>query len=325
MKNVFFKILFVAILFIFSFEVYSQKRMKIPPFFKKGDSVALGLTARKFSPEEAKPEIDLLKSWGLEVKLGKTIGMDSCQLGGTDTERSADLQEMLDNENIKAIWCARGGYGTVRIIDSLDFTKFKKHPKWIMGFSDVTVLHSHLNTLGFASLHSIMPFTVPKAPDEVKETLRKALFGESIKYNVPAKGYEIQGKAKGQLVGGNLSILYSLLGSKSSLNTKGKILFIEDLDEYLYHIDRMMQNLKRNGYFDNLKGLIVGSMTDMHDNEIPFGQNEVGIIMEIAKKYNFPVCFYFPAGHQKDNRTLILGKEVEFEVNSEEVILEFLK
>ncbi|ESU24298.1 putative carboxypeptidase [Flavobacterium enshiense DK69] len=304
---------------------YSQKRMKIPPYLKKGDTVALVCTARKFFPEEAQPAIDLLKSWGLEVKLGKTIGLDSCQLGGTDAERTADLQEMLDDDNVKAIWCARGGYGTVRIIDTLDFTRFKKHPKWIMGFSDVTVLHSHLNTLGIATLHSIMPFTVPKAPDEVKETLRKALFGESLKYVVPAKGYEIKGKAKGQLVGGNLSILYSLLGSKSSLDTDGKILFIEDLDEYLYHIDRMMQNLKRNGYFENLKGLIVGSMTDMHDNEIPFGQNEVGIIMEIAKKYNFPVCFYFPAGHQKDNRTLILGKEVEFEVNSDEIILEFKK
>jgi muramoyltetrapeptide carboxypeptidase len=194
-----------------------------------------------------------------------------------------------------------------------------------MGFSDVTVLHSHLNTLGIATLHSIMPFTVPKAPEEVKETLRKALFGESLHYVVPAKGYEIQGKAKGQLVGGNLSILYSLLGSKSSLDTRGKILFIEDLDEYLYHIDRMMQNLKRNGYFENLKGLIVGSMTDMHDNEIPFGQNEVGIIMEIAKKYNFPVCFYFPAGHQQDNRTLLLGSEVKLEITANEIHLEFIK
>ncbi len=225
MKGVFFKILLAAILFMVSFEGYSQKRMKIPPYLKKGDTVAIVCTARKFFPEDAQPAIDLLKSWGLEAKLGKTIGLDSCQLGGTDSERAADLQEMLDDDNIKAIWCARGGYGTVRIIDSLDFTKFKKHPKWIMGFSDVTVLHSHLNTLGIASLHSIMPFTVPKAPEEVKETLRKALFGEKIKYVVETKGYEFQGKAKGQLVGGNLSILYSLLGSKSSLNTKGKILF----------------------------------------------------------------------------------------------------
>lgn len=323
MKIVFFKILLATILFIFSFEGYSQKRMKIPPYLKKGDTVALVCTARKFFPEEAQPAIDLLKSWGLEVKLGKTIGLDSCQLGGTDAERAADLQEMLDDDNIKAIWCARGGYGTVRIIDRLDFAKFKKHPKWIMGFSDVTVLHSHLNTMGIASLHSIMPFTVPKAPEEVKETLRKALFGEKLKYVVEAKGYELQGKAKGQLVGGNLSILYSLLGSESSLDTKGKVLFIEDLDEYLYHIDRMMQNLKRNGYFKKLEGLIVGSMADMHDNEIPFGQNEVGIITEIAREYNIPVCFYFPSGHQKDNRTLILGQEVEFEVKADEVILEF--
>jgi len=323
MRGVFFKILLAAILFMVSFEGYSQKRMKIPPYLKKGDTVAIVCTARKFFPEDAQPAIDLLKSWGLEAKLGKTIGLDSCQLGGTDSERAADLQEMLDDDNIKAIWCARGGYGTVRIIDSLDFTKFKKHPKWIMGFSDVTVLHSHLNTLGIASLHSIMPFTVPKAPEEVKETLRKALFGEKIKYVMETKGYEFQGKAKGQLVGGNLSILYSLLGSRSSLNTKGKILFIEDLDEYLYHIDRMMQNLKRNGYFENLKGLIVGSMADMHDNEIPFGQNEVGIITAIAKDYNIPVCFYFPSGHQKDNRTLVLGKEVELEINAEEIILDF--
>ncbi|KGO90326.1 S66 peptidase family protein [Flavobacterium suncheonense] len=297
--------------------------MKIPPYLKKGDTVGIVCTARKFFPEEAQAAIDLLKSWGLEAKLGKTIGLDSCQLGGTDKERTADLQEMLDDDNIKAIWCARGGYGTVRIIDSLDFSKFKKHPKWIMGFSDVTVLHSHLNTLGIASIHSIMPFTVPKAPEEVKETLRKALFGEKIRYEIESKGYEFQGKAKGQLVGGNLSILYSLLGSQSSLDTKGKILFIEDLDEYLYHIDRMMQNLKRNGYFENLKGLIVGSMTDMHDNEIPFGQNEVGIISEIAKDYKIPVCFYFPSGHQKDNRTLILGKEVEFEVTKDKIILDF--
>lgn len=322
-ESLFLKSTLVLIALLFTTEFYSQKRMKIPPYLKKGDKVALVCTARKFSPEEAQPAIDLLKSWGLEVKLGRTIGMDSCQLGGTDKERAADLQEMLDDESVKAIWCARGGYGTVRIIDILDFTKFKKHPKWVVGFSDVTVLHSHLHTLGFATLHAIMPFTVPKAPDEVRETLRKALFGEHLKYTVPAKGYEIRGRAKGQIVGGNLSILYSLLGSRSSLNTKGKILFIEDLDEYLYHIDRMMQNLKRNGYFEDVKGLIVGSMTDMHDNEIPFGQNEVGIITEIAKEYNFPVCFYFPAGHMKDNRALILGKEVEFEVNSEEIILEF--
>ena len=298
--------------------------MIIPQFLKAGDTVAIVCTARKFFPEDAKPAIDLLESWGLNVKLGNTIGLDNCQLGGTDNERAADFQAQLDDENVKAIWCARGGYGTVRIIDALDFTKFKKRPKWIMGFSDVTVLHSQLNVERVATLHSIMPYTVPNAPEEVKETLRKALFGETISYSIPSKSYDVKGTASGELVGGNISILYSLLGSKSAIDTKDKILFIEDLDEYLYHIDRMMYNIKRNGYFENVKGIIVGSMTDMHDNEIPFGQNEVQIITEIAKENRIPIAFQFPAGHQSDNRTLILGKQVAFEVNEKEVKLQFI-
>jgi muramoyltetrapeptide carboxypeptidase len=297
--------------------------MIIPQFLKAGDTVAIVCTARKFFPEDAKPAIDLLESWGLKVKLGNTIGLDNFQLGGTDTERAADFQAQLDDENVKAIWCARGGYGTVRIIDALDFTKFKKHPKWIMGFSDVTVLHSQLNVERVASLHSIMPYTVPNAPEEVKESLRKALFGETISYTIPSKSYDVKGTASGELVGGNISILYSLLGSKSAIDTKYKILFIEDLDEYLYHIDRMMYNLKRNGYFENVKGIIVGSMADMHDNEIPFGQNEVQIITEIAKENRIPIAFQFPAGHQSDNRTLILGQQVAFEVNEKEIKLKF--
>ena len=297
--------------------------MIIPPFLKAGDTVALVCTARKFFPEDTKPAIDLLESWGLNVKLGATIGLDNFQLGGTDNERAADFQAQIDDENVQAIWCARGGYGTVRIIDSLDFTKFKKHPKWIMGFSDVTVLHSQLNVERVASLHSIMPFTVPTAPDEVKETLRKALFGETLSYSIPSQSYDVKGTASGELVGGNISILYSLLGSKSAIDTKDKILFIEDLDEYLYHIDRMMYNLKRNGYFEQVKGIIVGSMADMHDNEIPFGQNEVQIITEIAKDFSIPIAFQFPAGHQSDNRTLILGEQVDFEVNEKEIKLKF--
>ena len=297
--------------------------MIIPPYLKPGDTVAIVCTARNLSPEEAKPAIALLESWSLKVQLGSTIGLDNCQLGGTDAERVADFQAMMDDDRIKAIWCARGGYGTVRIIDALDFTRFKKHPKWIIGFSDVTVLHSQLNVERIASLHAIMPFTVPKAPEEVKETLRKALFGEAIVYVIPSKANDIQGKASGELVGGNISILYSLLGSKSAITTHGKILFIEDLDEYLYHIDRMMHNLKRNGYFENVKGIIVGSMADMHDNEIPFGQNDVQIITEIAKEYDIPIVFEFPAGHQVDNRALLLGKQVDLEVNENEVLLHF--
>ena len=297
--------------------------MIIPPFLKAGDTVALVCTARKFSKEDAQPAIELLESWGLKAKLGHTIGLDNFQLGGTDKERATDFQSQLNDENVNAIWCARGGYGTVRIIDSLDFSNFKKQPKWIMGFSDVTVLHSQLNLERVASLHSIMPFTVPNAPEEVKETLRKALFGDVISYTFPSKSYDIKGIASGELVGGNISILYSLLGSKSAIDTKDKILFIEDLDEYLYHIDRMLYNLKRNGYFENVRGIIVGSMTDMHDNEIPFGQNEVQIITEIAKDFSIPIAFQFTAGHQSDNRTLILGKQVDFEVNDKEVKLQF--
>ena len=184
--------------------------MITPPFLKPGDTVAIVCTARKFSAEEAKPAIELLKSWGLQVRLGNTIGLDNYQLGGTDAERAADFQEMMDDENIKAIWCARGGYGTVRIIDALDFTQFKKRPKWIIGFSDVTVLHSQLHVERVATMHAIMPFTVPKAPEEVKETLRKALFGESVSYTIPSKAYDVKGTASGELVGGNISILNSL-------------------------------------------------------------------------------------------------------------------
>lgn len=299
--------------------------MKIPPYLKKGDTVALVCTARKFTSEEAIPAIELLESWGLKVKLGKTIGLDNFQLGGSDNERAEDFQAMIDDDSVKAIWCARGGYGTVRMIDKIDFSKFVQNPKWIMGFSDVTVLHSHIHNLGVATTHSIMPFSVPKAEETAKISLKNALFGERLSYEIPSSSYNKNGKAKGVLVGGNLSILYSLLGSKSSVNTENKILYIEDLDEYLYHIDRMMMNLKRNGYFDKVKGIIVGGMTDMHDNQIPFGMNAYEIILDITQEFDIPICFDFPAGHLSDNRALILGKEVEFEVNEKVSRLEYLR
>lgn len=298
--------------------------MRIPPYLKKGDTIALVCTARKFTPEEAQPAIKLLESWGLKVKLGQTIGLDNFQLGGSDSERANDFQTMLDNDSIQGIWCARGGYGTVRIIDKINFSNFIKKPKWIMGFSDVTVLHSHIHNLGVATLHSIMPFSVPKAEQTAKESMRKALFGENISYEIPSSSYNKKGKANGVLVGGNLSILYSLLGSESSINTENKILYIEDLDEYLYHIDRMMMNLKRNGYFDKIKGLIVGGMTDMHDNQIPFGRNASEIILDITQEFDIPICFDFPAGHLSDNRALILGEEIEFEVTESSTQVRFM-
>ena len=292
----------------------AQKKMIIPPYLKKGDTVAIVATARKNIEDNLQPAISWLKNWGLEVVIGKTIGLDKNQLAGTDEERAADFQTQLDNPNIKAIWCVRGGYGTVRMIDLLDFTKFKQNPKWIVGFSDVTVLHSHLNNLGFASIHGIMPVS-SKATEEAKESLRKALFGEPLEYTVPCDNMNRYGKAKGELVGGNLSILFSLLGSPSAVNCDDKILFIEDLDEYLYHIDRMMMNLKRNGCLESLKGIIVGGMTKMHDNEIPWGMNALEIIDDVTKKYNIPIIYNFPAGHMADNHALILGKQVTLEAN----------
>ncbi|MGS4345756.1 LD-carboxypeptidase [Myroides odoratus] len=295
----------------------------LPPYLQKGDKVAIVCTARKFSVQEAQPAIALLESWGLEVVLGQTIGLDNFQLGGTDAERIADFNAQLNDPQIKAIWCARGGYGTVRIIDSIDFTLLLQQPKWIVGFSDVTTLHSHVHNLGIATIHAIMAFSVPLAKEESKESLHKALFGEPLSYTLTTDSGNRNGKAKGVLVGGNLSILYSLLGSVSSMDTKGKILFIEDLDEYLYHVDRMMHNLKRNGMLADLAGLIVGGMTDMHDNSIPFGYNAQEIILDAVKAYNYPVVFHFPAGHGSSNRALKLGTIVELDAQDHQVTVSF--
>ncbi|RNL83385.1 LD-carboxypeptidase [Sinomicrobium pectinilyticum] len=299
--------------------------MIFPPNLKKGDTVAIVATARSFQPEDLQPAIDTLRGWGLHVVPGKTIGPEYHQLSGTDKARARDLQNMLDNPAIKAIWAARGGYGTVKIVDMLDFTRFRQKPKWIIGYSDVTVLHSHIHNLGIATLHATMPINVKKNSEETIQSLKKALFGEKLQYTIPSRVQNRTGIAEGKMVGGNLSILYSLLGSPSAIKTDGKILFIEDLDEYLYHIDRMMMNLKRNGYFDNIKALVVGGMTRMHDNSIPWGKDAIGIVKEIADKYNFPVCFDFPAGHLQDNRALVLGKEAKLTVARDSVTLEFEK
>jgi muramoyltetrapeptide carboxypeptidase len=299
-----------------SFTCQSQQNMITPPYLQKGDTVALVATARKNVEDNLKPTIDLLKSWGIEAVIGSTIGLDTNQLAGTDEQRAADFQHQLDNPNIKAIWCVRGGYGTVRMIDLLDFTKFKRHPKWIIGFSDVTVLHNHLNTMGYKSIHGVMPISVPRATPDAIASMKMALFGDSISYSNPPDPMNRFGKATGELVGGNLSILYSLLGSKSAIDCKDKILFIEDLDEYLYHIDRMMVNLKRNGCIENLKGIVIGSMTKMKDNDIPWGKNALEIVDDVTKKYNIPVIFNFPAGHIQDNRALVMGSTVTIEVNA---------
>lgn len=297
--------------------------MIIPPSLKKNDEVAIVATARKVTREELKPAINVLNSWGLKPVIGDSIGLENHQFAGTDEERATDFQQQLDNPNIKAIWCARGGYGTVRILDKLDFSTFQKNPKWIIGYSDVTALHAHLQKLGFASLHAQMCLQIEEKLVETVKSLKRALFGEGLNYECERSPLNRNGNATGELIGGNLSVLYSLCGSPSSLDTTGKILFLEDLDEYLYHIDRMMQNLKRNGWFENLAGLVVGGMNDMSDNTIPFGKTAKKIIAETVEEYDFPAAFRFPAGHLKDNRALVFGESVELNVADEKTHLVF--
>lgn len=315
-KTSFFKLLILIFVLAFS-TIEAQTQMKIPPNLKKGDTIAILATARKNLENNLKPAMDLLHSWGLEVVIGTTIGLNNNQLAGTDQQRAEDFQHQLDDPKIKAIWCVKGGYGTVRMIDLVNFNKFKQNPKWIVGFSDVTVIHSYLTTLNIASIHGAMPITLAKATPETIESLRKALFGENLKYEIPFYSANRLGSTKGEIVGGNLSILYSLIGSNAQIDCKGKILFIEDIDEYLYHIDRMMMSLKRCGCFENLNGLVVGGMTKMRDNDIPWGKNANQIIQEVTKDYSFPILYNFPAGHFSDNRALIFGKQVSLELDKE--------
>ena len=309
--------------------------MIIPDFLKKGDKIAIVATARKVSPEEIKPSVDLFRSWGLEVITDESLYAADNQFAGSDELRAACLQQYIDNPEVKAIVCARGGYGTVRIIDRLDFTAFARHPKWIVGYSDVTVLHSHIhNNLGISTLHATMPLNIPADAMEKSypsiESLKAALFGNLQSYNASqllthSSVHNRGGRCRGQVVGGNLSILYSLCGSASDISTEGKILFIEDLDEYLYHIDRMMQNLKRTGKLQKINGLIVGAMSDMHDNTIPYGKTAEEIVLEAVADYDYPVLFSENFGHVgTENLALPLGVEVEMTVGEEDASLRFV-
>ena len=274
----------------------------------KGDQIGLISTARNISEEELEYAKNVFSNWGLKVVLGDHLFCKFHQFAGTDTQRAADLQNMIDNPEIKAIICARGGYGTVRILDLINFNALQKNPKWIGGYSDVTALHSSMHNIGIASLHCSMPINFLNNSEDSLESLKKALFGQKLSYQFPKHPLNRKGKTQGKVIGGNLSILYSLIGSKSDINTEGKILFLEDLDEYLYHIDRMMMNLKRNGKLSKLAGLIVGSMSEMKDNAIPFGKTALEIIAETVAEYDYPVAFNFPAGHLDNNNTLVLGE-----------------
>jgi len=295
-----------------------------PPYLKKGDKIAITCPAKKL-PGPMTDAIQLLESWGLEVVLGDTLNLSFHQFAGDDDERAQDMQRFIDDDSIKAIIAARGGYGTIRMIDKVDFSKLKTNPKWVVGFSDITVLHTHLhNNFNLQTIHGQMPVNIPDASAKSLESLRKALFGEEIRYQLHTNTLNHEGEASGVLVGGNLSLLVAVSGSVSDIDYTGKILFIEDVGEYLYSVDRMIRMLDRAGKLKNLAGLIVGGFTEIKDNTIPFGQTIEQIIMAVVAKYNYPVCFDFPAGHVPDNRALVFGRLLKITTVHSKVNMEYV-
>ncbi|AOM79874.1 S66 peptidase family protein [Pedobacter steynii] len=302
-----------------------ESGLKIPDYLKAGDTIGITCPAGFITMAEILPSIQLMESWGFKVKVGKTVDRRDFTFGGSDQERLLDLQNMLDDPELKAIMCARGGYGAVRIIDQLNFDRFIASPKWVIGFSDVTVLHCHLSRkYGIASIHSKMCNSFPADwtladPVQIETILsiRQALSGEQLRYSAPPLSYNRAGKVEGILIGGNLSIIETLAGSKSDLKTEGKILFLEDTGEYLYRIDRMFWNLKRTGKLDQLQGLIIGGFKVKPDDPgEEFGKTVYEIVQEKVREYNYPVCFDFPVGHQRNNFALKCGVRHTFEVNS---------
>jgi len=295
--------------------------LKQPPYLKTGDTVAIIAPSGilKNRTDEVQQAQALLNSWGLNSVLGKHVFSKADHFAGTDDERCEDLQEALDNPKISAIWCARGGYGTVRILDKLDYSTFKQNPKWLIGYSDITALHNQIHNEGVESLHAIMCVSLPEDESEIQasiSTFKNTLFGTPLSYILEGSNYNKTGTTSGQLVGGNLTMIHTLLGSKTSIDTSGKILFIEEIGEYKYHIDRMLQSLKREGYFDNCKGLIVGDMTKLRTNTTLWGTSVEQLILDALSDYDFPIAFNMPAGHEKDNQALILGRTIQLVVSS---------
>jgi len=280
--------------------------MTTPLYLQPSDKVGVISTAKRTERHEIEEGLAQLKSWGLVPVIGDNAFKQDGFLAGTDEQRTADLQLMLDDESIKAIFFTRGGYGTLRIIDAIDFTKFKQNPKWLVGYSDITSLHSHVHNFGIRSLHAVMLQGVANSTAESSESIRKALFGERLTYEIPVNSNNraIDSVIEGTVVGGNLSMLYSIIGSESDIDMTDKILFIEDIDEYLYHYDRMLVSLKRSEKFSNLKAVIVGDMIEIKDSTVPFGRTYEQITLE---HFDCPIYFNFPAGHSSDNRALILG------------------
>lgn len=325
-RNTFFLLFFLLILFSVKGQDSSMK-LKTPPYLKVGDTIAIVAPAgilvdRKEVIAKAK---ELVESWGLKVVYGNNMFKQQNHFAGTDQERKEDFQKALDNPSIKAIWSARGGYGSVRILDKLDFTGFKKAPKWIIGYSDLTAFHNHINTLGIESIHGMMGNSMDEIPGEIPFTIasfRKALFGEELKYTIPSSEYNRLGEVNGELVGGNISLLASMLGSKSQISTEGKILFIEEVGEYKYAIDRMLQSLKRAGYFSKVKGIIIGGMTNIKENSPSWGSSIEQLVLDVVPN-DIPVMFNFPAGHDIDNRALIMGREIKLLVRDKESLISF--
>ncbi|MEO6150313.1 MAG: LD-carboxypeptidase [Mucilaginibacter sp.] len=290
-----------------------------PPYLKKGDKVAITCPAKKL-PKPMTDAINLLQSWGLEVVLGDTVEASYHQFSGDEALRAKDMQRFVDDDSVKAIIAARGGYGTIRIIDHVNFDRLAQKPKWVVGFSDITLLHAHLFAkYGLQSIHGQMPMNIPDASARSIRTLHSALFGGELSYDFNSHSTNRSGEGTGTLIGGNLSLLVAILNSVSDFDYSGKVLFIEDVGEYLYSVDRLIRTLDRAGKLKNLAGLMVGAFTDIKDNDIPFGQTVPQIIMEVVKDYDYPVCFDFPAGHIPNNCSLVLGRQINLQVDEQHV------
>jgi len=295
---------------------------KVPPFLKSGDCIGVAATARWVTPEQLQPAIDLFHSWGLHVKVAKNVHTQRFQLAGIAEERTRGFQELMDDPDVKAIIIARGGYGSIHTIDKLDFSNFLQSPKWIAGYSDITVLHAHLNGQGVSTIHSTMPISFPDATEHALENLRMALFGELASF-ASAEKSDIP-EVSGCVMGGNLSVLYSLIGSNSWRSSSDVIWFIEDVDEMLYHLDRMLWGILRSGMLSNVKAIICGGFTQMKDNtkafgfpsDNPWGEDERTIIRDIAERLKVPVAFGFPAGHLSDNRAFYLGRMAQLQMKN---------
>ncbi|MBU0486995.1 MAG: LD-carboxypeptidase [Bacteroidetes bacterium] len=292
--------------------------MITPPFLSGGDVIGVVSTARKVSESDVEFAFRCIEDAGFRVLAGTNLFGSFNQFSGSDEERVSDFQRMLQRTDVKAILCARGGYGTARIVDSISFDTFRRRPKWICGFSDVTVLHAHAQqVLNAKSLHCAMPLTFASTNSNSIEEIWECLMGREPHYQFESYPVNKSGIARGTLIGGNLSVLLSLIGSRSFPQIRNAILFLEDIDEYLYHIDRMMMALKRSGLFSTLSGMIIGGMSDMRDNDIPFGKTAIEIISDATEQYDFPIAFGFPAGHIPDNRPLIMGSEVTLDCRNE--------